>query len=80
MMFGALPARTDPTVTTDGNAGLIVRETRVWIEVMRNPAMTTASTASCGRAPCPPRPRTRIVKRSARAVIVPRDTMISPTS
>ena len=79
MTLWAVPARTDPIVTTDGCTGLAPRETSVWIAAIRRLVTTTASTASCGRAPCPPFPRTWIVKRSACAVIVPGDTMISPS-
>src|SRR5215207_8379584 len=56
MMLKAVPAPISPTVRTAGSTGSTSLETTVCNAVTTCAAMTTASAARCGIAPCPPEP------------------------
>jgi hypothetical protein len=56
MMFGLLPAWTDPTDTTAASVMPISLETTVWSRITVAAAITTGSTVVCGDEPWPPRP------------------------
>src|SRR5579885_1505467 len=68
-----------PTVTTDGLNGEISRLIRDCRATRICPAARMGSTERLGIAPCPPRPRTRMVKASALANVAPARTPTCPT-
>src|SRR5215216_4733609 len=71
MMLKAVPAPISPTVRTTGSTGSTSRDTTVCNTVTTCAAMTTASAARWGIAPCPPEPVISISKASAAAIMGP---------
>ena len=76
--LSAVPAWNWVTLTTTLSSGSLVRLAMVWRAVTICAPTITGSTAWCGIAAWPPRPRMRIENMSAEAIIAPVRTPIRP--
>ena len=79
MTLNAVPPWMLPTVTTAESSGEISRETTDCSDSTIRAAARMGSAASCGIAPCPPRPSISIEKLSTAAISAPRLIPTRPT-